>query len=1422
MRSSFATRLLCLILGVSLPLVVKATPAWNEVNGFDVFGNRCELPTYNQYPCSNICARDISQCPESVRPSCPEGQTYCVDGECRDNCPSDLKSACSCTFEDSFVGDVYPCATGQRVNIEHFLATNLTAQTAEACALDLGIEVDSVVQWTNNPASLMWNTCPSPSGELTFHEPAFIALYVFYGSCAAMLIGWTLYKQALEKYNMSKFNQYARQRQSEHVEVVGEKKDSDSEKKPDVAGKSGDNASINMSSSLEPEEQMVIKAYKRDFLGMFCFLLYILQTLGMVAYMIMLTWDYYNEYILFGGNQLVQSSTFIGMWYIFFGWFGCLSVFKNRLMNFFRIKCAYAEAKCYTLYILFSIATIFLQDRSDKITDSVRWLEQHARRIFGLDVVITTSAMRSTRSGARFFVYQCTRYVYHPETQIFTPHEFVLGETNADMAELKKGLSADEAVKREELVGPNFINVYVPNIAMAVLREFSSFFYTYQFTALWLFYYFAYWEVGVADTAVILLSAFVKVFVRLRSERRIKKMAEFTDSINILRDGTWQELSTADMVPGDIFEVADGKTVPCDAVVLTGNIVVDESSLTGEPLPIRKFPVRSDDSTTYDRMGSSKISTIFCGTTISQAQPTEQGGRVTAVATQTGTGTDKGELVKKILFPSPVSFIFNEQIKITILILLCCGLVCLGLAIWLYATGTSAWLYAMFAIAQLISPLLPAALVIGQSVSAGRLRSKQIFCVDLPRILMAGKVQLFCFDKTGTLTREGLDYYGAQPVADLENVVDAQSNSSKGKTGPPAFDKRVDTVAEVPRLMQIGLATCHAVTTLNGQFIGNPVDIEMFRSSEWKLEESGDDVVDTLSPPATAEIKTPVDVLKRFEFVHARMSMSVAVLDRHTNKVHIFVKGAYEKIKELSNSESIPADYDKTTSNLAREGCYVLALAHRELDLEQIGGIEAFRNWSRDQMEEEIHFMGLIVFKNQLKDDTTENITELKNGATRTIMITGDTALTGVFIARQCGMALPNSRILLGDVDKVSNRLVWQDVDEPETFSDVNVDDYLLNKEHTPVELAVTGKAFQWLVDNNLIRKYLLDIRVFARMTPTGKVQCVQLHMERGITAMTGDGGNDCGALRAAHVGIAMSDAEASIVSPFSTSIRSVRSCVELLLQGRAALATSITAYKYLIMYGQVMMMMKIFTFYFSVTMAQYVWIAIDVFITVFLTWAVTQSRAADNLNEERPTARLLGPQTMASCLGLVSINWIFMSCIFKFLYSQDWFRCNEFDSNAADLSKWWLLADNYEAEHLALVSLFMFINNAAVFSFGHKFRQPIYKNYPLLFLWALYMAILSYWMLGDPNRFGCLFRINCGTKEVLAQFNWPVPPTNVEQFNTPLGHNVMPWEYRWKLWGICVANVACCLIYERFFVLGPVRKFLSKKYPVQRLKITQ
>ena len=123
-------------------------------------------------------------------------------------------------------------------------------------------------------------------------------------------------------------------------------------------------------------------------------------------------------------------------------------------------------------------------------------------------------------------------------------------------------------------------------------------------------------------------------------------------------------------------------------------------------------------------------------------------------------------------------------------------------------------------------------------------------------------------------------------------------------------------------------------------------------------------------------------------------------------------------------------------------------------------------------------------------------------------------------------------------------------------------------------ELSVSGKAFAVLCDTrfegNANKTYaemlLLKTRIFARISPSAKELIVRMHIAKGlIVGMCGDGGNDCGALRAAHAGVALSEAEASVVSPFTAGTKSVRSVVDLLREGRCALATSFAGYKFLI-----------------------------------------------------------------------------------------------------------------------------------------------------------------------------------------------------------------------------------------------------------------
>lgn len=581
---------------------------------------------------------------------------------------------------------------------------------------------------------------------------------------------------------------------------------------------------------------------------------------------------------------------------------------------------------------------------------------------------------------------------------------------------------------------------------------------------------------------------------------------------------------------------------------------------------------------------------------------------------------------------------------------------------------------------------------------------------------MAGKVQIFCFDKTGTLTNEGLEYYGSHPCKQATLEMDDVYRKFEDLSSCPSTDSA--------HLLQMGLSCCHSVTTLNGDYVGNPVDIVMFKNTHAIItqNEKGQDII-------TSDLLPTLEVIQRFEFQHARASMSIAVKDNATGHVHVFCKGSFERIAEVVGDKKLPSNFNTLTSQNARVGCYVLGMAHCDLGILTVEEEMQLRtNCSRDHLESGLSFIGLVLFKNLLKEDTAPAIQQIKQGDVRVTMITGDNALTGVFIGQQCGLVPANTSVAVGDIavtDKEKAKLVWTDSDTGQLITQVDA------AIASGYELAMTGKAFRWLVSEGKMRDYLFSTRIFARMTPVDKMLCVELMMERAITAMCGDGGNDCGALRTAHVGIAMSEAEASVVSPFSTPNRSVRACVDLLIHGRAALATSFASYKYLIMYGQTMASVKFLTFYYTMSFSQWNFILIDAFITVFCAFAVTQAGAATTLSHHRPTARILGPEVLLSVLGQLWINVWFLIGAFIWLYSKDdFFKCHEWDARATDASKWWLLGDSFEADVLTFIALFQFVNSAMVFNYGYIFRQRWYRNYFLLLIWAVFISIVSYWEL--------------------------------------------------------------------------------------------
>ena len=163
------------------------------------------------------------------------------------------------------------------------------------------------------------------------------------------------------------------------------------------------------------------------------------------------------------------------------------------------------------------------------------------------------------------------------------------------------------------------------------------------------------------------------------------------------------------------------------------------------------------------------------------------------------------------------------------------------------------------------------------------------------------------------------------------------------------------------------------------------------------------------------------------------------------------------------------------------------------------------------------------------------------------------------------------------------------------------------------------------------MRRLLMHTRIWARASPADKMLVVRMFQEEGlVVAMAGDGGNDCGALRAAHVGLALSEAEASLCAAFTTKTKSIGAVVELVRHGRAALATALANYKFLVVYGQLFSLLNLPLFYYGVDFST-PYLLIDSVAAPALTAAMAfGGRSAPR--QERPTASCSARRPCGRC----------------------------------------------------------------------------------------------------------------------------------------------------------------------------------------------
>ncbi|XP_040284267.1 probable cation-transporting ATPase 13A3 [Bufo bufo] len=980
----------------------------------------------------------------------------------------------------------------------------------------------------------------------------------------------------------------------------------------------------------------------------------------------------------------------------------------------------------------------------------------------------------------RYFVHHSVTYYWNDLHQAFN---YVTGlDDRASCAaihtEHSKGLSKELHDYRKLFYGINEITVKVPSLFKLLVKEVLNPFYIFQLFSviLWStdeYYYYA--------SAIVLMSVISIISSLYTIKKQYIMLHDMVAAHSIVRvtvcraNQEVEEIMSTELVPGDILLIPpNGTIMPCDAVLISGTCIVNESMLTGESVPVTKtnLPDPSTNSRGVEdelyNTETHKRHTLFCGTNVIQTR-FYAGEPVKAIIVRTGFSTSKGQLIRSILYPKPTDFKLYRDAYLFLLCLV--GVAGIG---FLYTVVNSILnkvpaniivIESLDIITITVPPALPAALTAGIVYAQRRLKKLGIFCISPQRINICGQLNLICFDKTGTLTEDGLDLWGIQRVENAQFLLTEEKACSESL---------------VKSQFVACMATCHSLTKIDGLISGDPLDLKMFEAIGWILEEATEEetalhnkiMPTVVKPPKqpTSEHK-PADgeemelfelqtsyeigIVRQFPFSSALQRMAVVAKVLGEKRMDAYVKGAPEVVASLCRSETVPSDFAAVLEDYTKQGYRVIALAHRKLESKIAW--HKVQNISRDAIENNMTFLGLIIMQNKLKPETPAVLEDLRKANIRMVMVTGDNMLTAISVARDCGMILPHDKVIVAEAlppkDGQAAKINWHYADtmlrsnlnaiNQEVIPMKSLNDSLEENQAIDYHFAMNGKSFAVILEHfqDLLPKLVLHGTVFARMAPDQKTQLVEeLQNVDYYVGMCGDGANDCGALKRAHGGISLSELEASVASPFTSRTPSIACVPNLIREGRAALITSFCVFKFMALYSIIQYFTVTLLYSILSNLGDFQFLFIDLAIILVVVFTMSLNPAWKDLVAQRPPSGLISGPLLFSVLSQIVICLTFQTMAFMLVKQEPWYEVWTASSNACNVS----MDDhhqndtnhdehnirNYENTTLFYVSSFQYLIVAVAFSKGKPFRQPSYKNYLFVISVLALYALISFFML--------------------------------------------------------------------------------------------
>ncbi|XP_017072484.1 probable cation-transporting ATPase 13A3 isoform X2 [Drosophila eugracilis] len=613
----------------------------------------------------------------------------------------------------------------------------------------------------------------------------------------------------------------------------------------------------------------------------------------------------------------------------------------------------------------------------------------------------------------------------------------------------QRGLTVNEQISRRIVFGDNEITVPLRDVKTLLFLEVLNPFYVFQLfsVVLWFTYDYYYYA------CVILLMSIFGITISILQTKKNQDVLQNTvyntgNALIVDPKGVSKQFPTRVLVPGDLIEIpSSGCTLQCDAVLLSGNCILDESMLTGESVPVTKTPLPSKRDMIFNKTEHARH-TLFCGTKVIQTRYIGS-KKVLAFVINTGNITAKGELIRSILYPPPVDYKFEQDSYKFIQFLAL--IACVGFIYTLVTKilrGTDPVKIAVESldlITIVVPPALPAAMTVGRFYAQKRLKASEIFCIAPRSINVSGSINCCCFDKTGTLTEDGLDMWGVVP-----------------KSSTNQFQIPLKNVERLPfDHFLFGMVTCHSITIMNGSMMGDPLDLKMFQSTGWVLEDSKNipdnekygiiyptilrqprvchsalpspdmetkrnvqrqsSVDDLLATVGISQAQKNFDhgIVREFPFTSNLQRMSVISRCLSDQVFNVYCKGSPEMLQKLCTPHSLPDNYSQHLSAFASKGYRIIAIAFKAFVHKM--NYTKIQRLTREEVESNLEFLGFVILENRLKPDTAKVINALNSAKIRTIMITGDNILTAMSVARDCGIVSASQDVITVHADPVDD-----------------------------------------------------------------------------------------------------------------------------------------------------------------------------------------------------------------------------------------------------------------------------------------------------------------------------------------------------------------------------------------------------------------